>query len=401
MSVSYHHGSGSGSNSAGAAGSNGPPGSQYRIPDELQEILLDFTVNYLIEQPSDIARFGVEYFVKLTATRSNRNEDADHSDDESMLSDEEIRRNGLNIQSTARRKSVFAETYDPEEEDDDEQSAIHPKTDLQRKALKEAVKEILLFRSLEPDQLNEVLDAMFEYKVKSGDNIIRQGDDGDNFYVVESGLYNIYVNTANGNQLVGKCEDSGSFGELALMYNMPRAATIQASDDGTLWALDRQTFRRIVLRNAFQKRKMYEALIENVPLLSALSDYERMNVADALIPKTYASGDVIVRQGDAAHGMFFLEGGICEVFVESGRGNRKKVSDIEKGGYFGELALVTHKPRAATVVAQSDVRLAFLDVNAFERLLGPCMELMKRNINDYEQQLLQIFGSKTNISDVR
>ena len=50
-----------------------------------------------------------------------------------------------------------------------------------------------------------------------------------------------------------------------------------------------------------------------------------MNVADALIPKTYASGEVIVRQGDAAHGMFFLEGGICEVFVESGRGNRKKV----------------------------------------------------------------------------
>ena len=90
---------------------------------------------------------------------------------------------------------------------------------MQRKALKESVKEILLFRSLEPDQLNEVLDAMFEYKVKSGDNIIRQGDDGDNFYVVETGLYNIYVTTANGNQLVGKCENSGSFGELALMYN--------------------------------------------------------------------------------------------------------------------------------------------------------------------------------------
>lgn len=42
-----------------------------------------------------------------------------------------------------------------------------------------------------------------------------------------------------------------------------------------------------------------------------------------------------------------------------------------------------------------------LDVEAFERLLGPCMELMKRNIEDYEDQLIKIFGSKTNISDIR
>ena len=58
---------------------------------------------------------------------------------------------------------------------------------------------------------------------------------------------------------------------MALMYNMPRAATIQSAGDGMLWAMDRQTFRRIVLRNAFQKRKMYEALLEKVPLLSSLN----------------------------------------------------------------------------------------------------------------------------------
>ena len=67
----------------------------------------------------------------------------------------------LIFQGATRRKSVFAETYDPEDDEDEEQSVIHPKSDLQRKALKESVKEILLFRSLEPDQLNEVLDAMF------------------------------------------------------------------------------------------------------------------------------------------------------------------------------------------------------------------------------------------------
>lgn len=45
--------------------------------------------------------------------------------------------------------------------------------------------------------------------------------------------------------------------------------------------------------------------------------------------------------------------------------------------------------------------IAVLDVEAFERLLGPCMQIMKRNINDYEEQMLKIFGSKQNIRDIR
>ena len=86
-----------------------------------------------------------------------------------------------------------------------------------------------------------------------------------------SGTYNIFIKQGNQDVKVGCCENKGSFGELALMYNMPRAATIQSAGDGMLWAMDRQTFRRIVLRNAFQKRKMYEALLEKVPLLSSLN----------------------------------------------------------------------------------------------------------------------------------
>lgn len=71
-------------------------------------------------------------------------------------------------------------------------------------------------------------------------------------------------------KLIHTYNNCGSFGELALLYNMPRAATIKAASDGVLWALDRSTFRRIVLKNAFKKRKMYELLIESVPMLSAL-----------------------------------------------------------------------------------------------------------------------------------
>lgn len=69
---------------------------------------------------------------------------------------------------------------------------------------------------------------------------------------------------------VASYDNAGSFGELALMYNMPRAATVQAETDGSLWAMDRLTFRKIVLKNAYKKRQMYENLIESVPMLKTL-----------------------------------------------------------------------------------------------------------------------------------
>ncbi|KAH9364575.1 hypothetical protein HPB48_006048 [Haemaphysalis longicornis] len=68
---------------------------------------------------------------------------------------------------------------------------------------------------------------------------------------------------------------------------------------------------------------------------------------------------------------------------------------------FSELALLTKKPRAASVYAVGMVKLAFLDVSAFERLLGPCREIMMRNIDQYEEQMVQAFGSKANVADLR
>lgn len=109
-----------------------------------------------------------------------------------------------------RRKSVFAESYDPENDNDEDEgaSAVFPKTDGQRSRLVDAVKNILLFRSLDKEQvslptkiflkfffltflsiyyqMNQVLDAMFERKVVPDEVVIKQGDDGDNFYVIES-----------------------------------------------------------------------------------------------------------------------------------------------------------------------------------------------------------------------
>jgi cAMP-dependent protein kinase regulator len=260
---------------------------------------------------------------------------------------------------SGRRKSVFAEAYDPEEDEDDGSKVIFPKSDEQRQRLAEAVRNILLFRALDKEQMQEVLDAMFERVVEEGDLVIKQGDDGDNFYVIQNGIFHALVGEPGQEpKHIHTYENSGSFGELALLYNMPRAATIKAHTDGSLWAMDRQTFRRILLKSAFKKRKMYESLIESVPMLKTLQPYERMNLADALVPKTYTSGDRIIKQGDAADGMYFVEDGVVIISVLDDSGKEVEINRLGKGGYFGELALVTHRPRAASAYAEAEVKLA-------------------------------------------
>lgn len=381
-----------------------------QVPAELEGLLLDFTVDVLLNQPCDLVQHAVDYFTQLRdagcerggqrATRLTGSAAADSLSDaehDSVLSEDEAPPVNCNY----RRKSVFAEAYNPEEDEGETHKLVYPKSDEQRARLGDAVRNILLFRSLDPSQMHEVLDAMFERKVSAGEKVIVQDDDGDNFYVVQSGKYSTYVLIEGQQKKVGSYDQAGSFGELALMYNMPRAATIEADTDGSLWAMDRQTFRRIVLKSAFKKRKMYEELIETVPMLGQLERYERMNVCDALVPKTFEDGSLIIKQGDEADGMYFVEDG--QVVIKRAEHNQpeQEVSVVSKGGYIGELALITKKPRAASAYAVGAVRLAFLDREAFERLLGNCMDIMKRKVDNYEEQLQKIFGPGVNISDMR
>ena len=80
---------------------------------------------------------------------------------------------------------------------------------------------------------------------------------------LSSSCVQIYVN----NDFMGSISESGSFGELALIYGTPRAATIKAKTDVKLWAIDRDSYRRILMGSTIRKRKLYESFLEKVSIL--------------------------------------------------------------------------------------------------------------------------------------
>jgi cAMP-dependent protein kinase regulator len=162
------------------------------------------------------------------------------------------------------------------------------------------------------------------------------------------------------------------------MYNAPRAATVISAEPGcTLWALDRVTFRRILMESTFARRRMYENFLEEVPLLSSLTPYERSKIADALETQKFPPGTTIIRQGDVGTSFFLLEAGQCDAFLEEGEG-RQLVKHYNKGDFFGELALLNDAPRAASIVSATEVKVSTLGKSAFARLLGPVEGIMRR-----------------------
>ena len=111
-------------------------------------------------------------------------------------------------------------------------------------ALQKSVAGNVLFTHLEPDELTDILDAMFLVIKKPGDVIIQQGDEGDNFYIIDAGTVEVWIAKDGVEpEKFSELSDGNSFGELALIYGTPRAATCKAKTDVKLWAIDRDTYR--------------------------------------------------------------------------------------------------------------------------------------------------------------
>ncbi|MFN9906640.1 MAG: cyclic nucleotide-binding domain-containing protein [bacterium] len=107
---------------------------------------------------------------------------------------------------------------------------------------------------MEDTDKKKLLDAFEPVDFKKSSTVIKEGDDGDFVYVVYSGTLSCSKNS----QFLKKYNSGDTFGELALLYNAPRAATIVADTDSHLYRLDRESFNYIVKGSAEKKRAKYE-----------------------------------------------------------------------------------------------------------------------------------------------
>eukprot|EP00163_Fabomonas_tropica_P029614 TRINITY_DN640_c0_g1_i2.p1 TRINITY_DN640_c0_g1~~TRINITY_DN640_c0_g1_i2.p1 ORF type:complete len:317 (-),score=109.49 TRINITY_DN640_c0_g1_i2:558-1508(-) len=288
----------------------------------------------------------------------------------------------------SRRGGVSAAPLAPSNEP--YERVVIAKSEDAKNTIRDRIKDNIMFNHLDKEQEEELIDAMFEKNFKAGEVIIKQGDDGDNFFIVADGQYECWIATpGQEDKCVYKGKAGDCFGELALIYNQPRAATVKATTDLHVFGLDQNSYRRILMATTEKKRGTYEDFLSQIPILESLNKYERFTIADALADREAVDGEVLVKEGDEGDHFFIIIEGNCQVTQNAGADGEKVVGNLKPGDYFGEIALLTNRPRAATVKSVGKTKLAWLTRRAFDRVLGPCEDILKRNMENYKSYLEQ------------
>jgi len=286
-----------------------------------------------------------------------------------------------------RRGDVFVHSMETSGSLDDIPKV--PKNDASKIAILKAIETNVLFNDLGEKERSLMVDSMKEKSCTNGETLIVQGEMGDRFYVNENVLVDFVVDGVK----VGEGKPGSTFGELALLYNSPRAATVIARSNGLLWSLPRDTFRRIVSSSINKGRQEIQTALKSVSLLQDLSDQQISQLCDIVAIVSFRPGDVIIRKGDQGSVFYFIKSGTVQC---TKIGDQESELELGPGEYFGERSLMKLEPRAANVIAKTAVDCLALDKSDFDRLLGGLMATLDKNLGIRVLKALPIFKELNN-----
>ena len=172
---------------------------------------------------------------------------------------------------------------------------------------------------------------MEEKKFSPGEFVIKQGEDGSELFVVENGSLSC-TKLFKGQEaptFLKKYEAGEAFGELALLYNAPRAANIVADSESHLWCLDRETFNHIVKDSSRKRREQYETFLSKVKILETMEPYERSVLSDAFIEESFQAGQQIIKEGEEGNKFYLVEEGQCVATIGA---EKKEVMTYNEAG---------------------------------------------------------------------
>lgn len=268
-----------------------------------------------------------------------------------------------------RRQQIFGEAMEAEPSNLTKMDVVM-KSDTTRLNILTVLRRHFLFSQLRDTELDDVVDVMQLYCASEGETIIQQGDHGETFYILEEGTVELFKDGDSW----GLIEAGNSFGDLALMYNCPRAATISAKTYCTLWTLDRVFFRQAMVTSSSNQNVQLATFLQKIQLFSSIGVQQLNQLARSLTKQSYEDGQYIIKQGDVGDQFYVVYRGKVVVSKTDDSGNENFLIELGEGEVFGERALIKKEPRKANVRALGAVECYYLESHDFHLMLGEFVE---------------------------
>ncbi|ESO03016.1 hypothetical protein HELRODRAFT_187100 [Helobdella robusta] len=231
----------------------------------------------------------------------------------------------------------------------------------------EAIRSNEFMKNLSAQNIKEIVEHMYPVEYKKGSVIIKEGDVGSIVYVMEVGLVEV---TKEGMRL-SVMTPGKVFGELAVLYNCTRTATVTALDPCKLWALDRHVYQGVLIRAEMMKEKEKMELIKKVPKYRNESENVLKHLVDTLDEMVYSKNSKIINQHDIVNCLYIISKGVVSEIKDDG----KLLRTYKAGEYFGcvdsigtiNLSQVALEPQDIRSVA--DLKLvATIGIGGFGRV---------------------------------
>ncbi len=251
---------------------------------------------------------------------------------------------------------------------------------------KSLLQQVRFLSPLSQDQLAEVATRLQRASYGPGETVFRQGMAGDRFYIIERGTADVVVGEDPTPRVTLAAGDY--FGEIALLHQVPRTATVRAATSLSVLWLTKGDFERLLASHVAASAQVDQALyaldrLRNIAIFADLSPRDLDELAARLQREQFPAGTTVVEEGTHGDAFYLVHSGQAEVIV-----NGRRVRTIGSGGYFGEIALVLDVPRTATVRALTPLEVLKLHRTDFEALVRTALGQVAGTLEAVAQERL-------------
>jgi cAMP-dependent protein kinase regulator len=241
-----------------------------------------------------------------------------------------------------------------------------------------AIPHIPLFSQLGPEAFLAVVEELALRTFEPGETIVTEGEPGHSMFALVEGRVEVVRQLEGGQRrTVASMGPSDFFGEMALLVEGPRLASVVAAERTTALELTRAQVEQLVKRHpsvgevlqAFHQERLLANVLRSNPLLSALSPLQREAATRAFQTQAVPAGQKLLTQGQPSQALYLVLRGQCSVTHQLPDGRAQAYPTLREGQVFGELSLLLGMPATATVTTETPCTLLRLDRDACERYI--------------------------------